>query len=151
MYDSFLVRSDSLKNNVVDEKTVGFQFAVRLANYRGIFLSLVSGFYVRVDGVEYPGETQSLSVNGKPPRTLEEISKAHFEHWDLQDEGIIHIKKDGGLAPGKHVIEYMPATLDGYGYNAHDEEWIKNPPKPGTGGGGKTHNICKFELELQEV
>lgn len=151
MYDSFLIRADSLKNDMAGEKAEGFQFAVRLANYRGIFLSLCSGFFVRVDGVEYEADTQTLEINGKPPRTMEEIAKATFEHWNLQTEAILHIKKEGGLSSGRHIIEYMPATLDGYGYNAHDREWIVNPPKPGTGGGGKTHAVCKYELELQEV
>jgi hypothetical protein len=32
-----------------------------------------------------------------------------------------------------------------------DEEWVKNPPIPGTGkGSGKTDVICNFELILQE-
>ena len=68
---------------------------------------------------------------------------AYFSH-------ILHIRKPGGLTPGKHEIGYMQATLDAYGYNAHDDEWVANPPKPGTGGGGKTHHIVKFNLDLQE-
>jgi len=48
MYDSFLVRKDSLMNVVKDGETVGFKFAVQLANYRGIYLSLVNGFYVNI-------------------------------------------------------------------------------------------------------
>ena len=150
MYDSFMIRADSLKNDVVNGKVVGFQFAVRLANYRGIFLSLVSGFYVAVDGIQYEEDVQTFEIHGKAPRTMAQIAKAGFEHWDLTDEGILHIKKEGGLSAGFHDIDYMPATLDGYGYNAHDDEWCAQPPKPGTGGGGKTHNICKFHLELQE-
>ena len=141
-----MIRADSLKNDAD-----GFQFAVRLANYRGIYLSLCSGFYVRVDGTEYGEDVQTLEINGKPPRTMAELAKASFEHWDLRTEAILHIRKPGGLAPGRHTVDYMPATLDGYGYNATDAEWIVSPPKPGTGGGGKTHNICSFELDLQEV
>ena len=151
MCDSFLVRSDSLKNDVADGKIIGFQFGVRVANYRGVLLSLCSGFLVRADGVEYPESDLTLGVNGKPPRTLDEIAKAHFEHWDLQHEGTIHVKKDGGLAPGKHIVEYLPVTLYGYGYRAMDEEWVTNPPKPGDFGGGKTHSVCRFELDLQKV
>ena len=151
MYDSFMIQADSLKNDVVNGETVGFQFIVRLANYRGIYLSLASGFYVSVDGVEYGEDVQTLEINGKPPRTMAEIARAGFEHWDLQTKAILHIRKPGGLEKGRHDIGYMPATLDGYGYNAHDEEWVVNPPKPGTRGGGKTHHICRFDLELQEV
>ena len=149
MYDSFLIKDTSLKNDYVNGEAVGFQMEVRLANYRGIYLSLVSGFYVKVDGVEYPEEALTFEVNGKAPRTIPEIAKACFEHWDLQDSAILHVKKEGGLEKGTHHVEYLPTTLDGYGYNAHDKEWVTNPPKPGTGGGGKTHSICVYELELQ--
>lgn len=88
MYDSFLVRKDSLVNIIKDGETVGFKFAVQLANYRGIYLSLVNGFYVNMDGVEYDQDDITLEVNGKAPRTMAELAKACWEHWDLQDEGI---------------------------------------------------------------
>ena len=36
-------------------------------------------------------------------------------------------------------------------YMPWDEEWVKNPPVPGSGqGAGKTDTICYFDLELQD-
>ena len=70
-------------------------------------------------------------------QTVEEISKACWEHWDLQDEGFVNVRKPGGLAKGAHKLGYLPSTMDAYGYQAHDEEWVKNPPKPGAGGPAK--------------
>ena len=150
MFDNFLVRSDSLKNDVcpVSGETIGFSFGVRLANYRGIYLSLVNGFYVNMDGVEYEPEDLALEVNGKRPRSMQELAKCCFEHWDLQDEAILHVRKPGGLAKGEHKLGYLPSTMDAYGYQPHDEEWVKNPPKPGAGG-GKTFRVCWFDLELK--
>lgn len=148
MYDNFLVRSDSLQNVEKDGKVVGFKFGVRIANYRGIYLSLVNGFYVNMDGVEYPEEALSLEVNGQPPRSIPELAKCCWEHWDLQDEAYLHVAKEGGLAPGMHKLGYLPSTVDAYGYQAHDKEWVVNPPKPGSGG-GKTFRVCNFDLELQ--
>jgi hypothetical protein len=148
MYDSFLVRQDSLQNVVKDGEVVGFKFAVQLANYRGIYLSLVNGFYVNMDGVEYDQDDITLEVNGQAPRTMEEISKACWEHWDLQDEGFVNVRKPGGLAKGAHKLGYLPSTMDAYGYQAHDEEWVKNPPQPGKGG-GKTYRVCWFDLDLK--
>ena len=149
MFDSFLVRKDSLEN-VYDEsgKAVGFKFGVRLSNYRGIYISLVNDFYVNMDGEEFKTEEYTISINGKAPRTMEELIKYPFEHWDLQDEAILYVKKEGGLAPGMHSLDYLPSTMDAYGYQAHDEEWVKNPPKPGQGG-GKQFRPCHFDLELQ--
>ena len=148
MYDSFLVKSDSLQNVVKDGEVVGFKFAVQLANYRGIYLSLVNGFYVNMDGVEYDEDAITLEVNGQPPRTMGEIAKACWEHWDLQDYGYVNVKKPGGLEKGMHKLGYLPSTMDAYGYQARDEEWVKNPPKPGKGG-GKTFRVCWFDLELK--
>ena len=148
MYDSFLVRQDSLQNVVKDGEVVGFKFAVQLANYRGIYLSLVNGFYVNMDGVEYDQDDITLEVNGQAPRTMEEISKACWEHWDLQDEGFVNVRKPGGLEKGAHKLGDLPSTMDAYGYQAHDEEWVKNPPKPGAGG-GKTFRVCWFDLDLK--
>ncbi|UPO91076.1 DUF6379 domain-containing protein [Niallia sp. Man26] len=152
MFDNFLIRSNSLKNNVDENGNInGFQFAARNANYRGVFLSLHNGYYIKVDGVEYKRDVQTFEINGKEPRSFEETKHAVWEHWDYDDEGIIHVAKEGGLKPGKHVIEFQQSVLAAYGYLPTDEEWVKNPPEPGTGAGSdKTRNVIKYELELQE-
>jgi hypothetical protein len=94
---------------------------------------------------------QKFGINGKPPRTFEELKTCVWEHWDYDDEGIVYIEKDGGLAPGKHTITLQQSVLSMYGYTFHDEEWIKSPPEPGSGAGaGKTDVMCEFELELQK-
>lgn len=149
MYDNYLVVKDSLKNDVVDGKTVGFSFGIRIANYRGNFISLINGFFVEVDGVEHLRETQFFEVNGKPPRSIDEIEKCCWEHWDMQDTAYLHITKDGGLAPGKHTIRYMECILGAYGYTKHDAGYVKNPPKPGSPeGAAKTNIINTFELVI---
>ena len=152
MYDAYLVEAGTLKNDVVDGKVVGFSFGVRVSNYRGIYLSLVNGFYVTVDGVEYPREIQTYEINGKPPRPLSETIQAVWEHWALTDTLYIHIAKESGLAPGKHEIGSMECTVAQYGYTGHDEELITNPPVPGDPRGGmKTSRVNSYELELKEA
>ncbi len=151
MFDQYLIRKDSLENVVCDGKVVGFKFAVRIADYRGCFLSLHNGYYINCDGVVYPREVQRFEVNGKPPRDFEEIKKCVWEHWNYDDEAYVYVSKEGGLAPGKHVIGLQQSILAQYGYMPWDEEWVKNPPVPGSGAGsGKTAAICQFELELQK-
>ncbi len=150
MFDDFLIRKDSLENIVQDGKVTGFKFAVRIADYRGCFLSLVNGYYVECDGVKYPVTKQSFEINGKPPRSFEVIKTCIWEHWDYDDEAFIHVKKPGGLKEGKHEIFLQQSVLSQYGYMPWDEEWLKNPPVPGGGAGsGKTNTISKFVLELQ--
>lgn len=151
MFDSFLIREDSLENVEKDGKIVGFKFGVRIADYRGAILSLHNGYYVSVDGVEYPREVQKFEINGKPPRSFEELKTCVWEHWDFDDEGMLYIEKEGGLAPGTHHIGLQQSILAAYGYMPTDEEWIKNPPVPGSGAGaGKTNVICYYDIPLTD-
>ncbi|PWI33436.1 hypothetical protein DI392_11365 [Vibrio albus] len=150
MFDNYLINRDSLENEVVDGKVVGFKLKVRNANYRGVFLSLHNGYYIVVDGVKYPNSVQTFEINGKKPRTYAELSKAVYEHWDYVDEGILHIAAPGGLEPGMHTIEFQQSVLAAYGYMPTDEEWVKCAPEPGTGAGSdKTPRIVSYELALK--
>ena len=150
MFDSFLIRADSLENFTENGKVAGFKFAVRIADYRGCILSLHNGYYIEVDGEVFPREVQRFEINGKEPRTFEELKKAVWEHWDYDDEGIVWVYKDGGLAPGKHHIGLQQSILAAYGYMPTDEAWVKEPPVPGSGAGaGKTRNICYYDLEVK--
>ena len=149
MFDNFLIRADSLRNEERGGEIFGFCLAVRNANYRGVYLSLHNGYYLEVDGVEYPTSVQSFEINGQPPRSFDEIRTAVWEHWDFDDEGILHVRKPGGLSPGVHVVRFQQSVLAAYGYLPTDEEWVRNPPKPGTGAGSdKTPQIVTYELTL---
>jgi hypothetical protein len=151
MFDSLLVRPDSLENDVVDGAVVGFRLAVRQANYRGCYLSLHNGYYLVVDGVEYDRDRQTFEVNGAPPRTFAEIAGAVHEHWDFDDEGILHVAAPGGLEPGLHEIAFQQSILTQYGYLPTDEEWVRTPPKPGTGAGSdKTPRIVHYRIPLTQ-
>lgn len=152
MFDNFLIRADSLRNEVRDGEVIGFTLAVRNANYRGVFLSLHNGYFLEVDGVGYPVSAQAFEINRRPPRSFDEIRTAVWEHWDYDDEGILHIAAPGGLAPGKHVVRLQQSVLAAYGYLPTDEEWVKNPPVPGSGAGSdKTPQIMSYPLELTET
>ncbi len=151
MFDKWLIRGDSLENVERDGTVAGFRFACRIADYRGCILSLHNGYYIEVDGTVYPREVQRFQVNGKPPRSFEEIKTCISEHWDFDDEGIVYVEAPGGLGPGVHRVGFQQSILSSYGYMPTDEEWIRNPPVPGQGAGaGKTEQICYYELELQK-
>ncbi|MDF2513438.1 MAG: hypothetical protein K0S04_3304 [Herbinix sp.] len=151
MFDQYLIRKDSLENVTKGERIVGFKFAVRIADYRGCFLSLHNGYYITCDGVEYPVSKQKFEINGKAPRSFEEIKTCVWEHWNYDDEGYVYVEQEGGLSSGTHVIGLQQSILAQYGYMPWDEEWVKNPPVPGKGSGsGKTGTICTFELVLQK-
>jgi hypothetical protein len=151
MFENFLIRSDSLRKETRDGGVIGFSLAVRHANYRGVYLSLHNGYYLEVDAVEYPTSVQTFEINGKPPRTFDEIRTAVWEHWDYDDEAILHVSAPGGLAPGEHTVRFQQSVLAAYGYQPTDEEWVRNPPKPGSGAGSdKTPQIISYTLTLTE-
>ncbi|ROR15122.1 DUF6379 domain-containing protein [Erwinia sp. JUb26] len=149
MFDNFLIRPGSLKNETVDGKVIGFKLAVRNANYRGVFLSLHNGYFISVDGQEFGRELQTFEINGKPPRDFGEIANAVYEHWDYGDEGILHVAYPGGLDAGSHTVRFQQSVLAAYGYLPTDEEWVKTPPVPGSGAGSdKAPQIVSYDLEL---
>lgn len=151
MFENFLIRADSLRNDTHDGEVVGFRLAARNANYRGVYLSLHNGYYLEVDGVEYPTSKQTFEINDKPPRTFDELRTAVWEHWDYDDEGIVHVAAPGGLGPGEHTVRFQQSVLAAYGYQPTDEDWVHNPPKPGSGAGSeKAPHIVSYMLTLIE-
>lgn len=151
MFDNYLVRADSLRNETTGGQITGFSMAVRHANYRGVYLSLHNGYFIEIDGVGYPVSVQRFEINGQPPRTFEQTRSAVHEHWDYDDEAILHIQAPGGLPPGRHVLRFQQSVLAAYGYLPTDEAWVHNPPAPGTGAGSdKTPQIITYQLDLVE-
>ena len=153
MNEHWMVKPGSLQNEVIDGETVGFKFDVRICEYRGCFVALIVPYYIEVDGVSYGAETQTFEVNGKPPRTFDEIAKAGYEHWDYADWATMHVKCPGGLKPGAHELGVWQGLLTQYGWSTHDDEWCLNPPTPGTvkgmfmgGGTGKQQFLFKFPM-----
>lgn len=152
MFDNYLIRKDSLRNEERDGQIVGFSLAVRHANYRGVYLSLHNGYYLSVDGLEYPTSAQSFEINGIAPRSFDELRTAVHEHWDFDDEAILHVRAPGGLEPGNHIICFQQCVLAAYGYLPTDEEWVHHPPTPGMGAGSdKTPYIVTYTLTLNDA
>lgn len=131
MFDRYLIRKDSL-TNVYDAfgNAIGFKMAVRNSNYRGTFASLVNGYYLVVDGVQYKRESQRFGVNGKKPRTMDEMKNAGYEHWNFDDEAWLYVEKPGGLSKGEHVILFKQSVFAAYGYFPNCEEYLQ-PIEPG--------------------
>ena len=143
----------SLKNVFCEMcgKYIGFQFAVRLPRYRGNMVSLINGYYVNVDGVEYPQESMRFIVNGKPPRTFEELKTAVWEHWNYEDPAYIFVEKEGGLEKGEHSVIATVSNFEQYGYNPMtdqkriDEVIVPSANPTGLGQGAANAQILVIE------
>ncbi len=129
MFDNYLIRPGSLRNEKVNGEVVGFTLAVRHANYRGCFVSLHNGYYLSIDGVEYPNSVQSFEINGKAPAAMKNYHML-FMNTGIMAMMVFYMSHPGGLKPGKHTILFQQSVLAAYGYLPTDEEWVKNPPVP---------------------
>lgn len=139
-----------LENIVSNGEVVGFKFGVRLPRYRGNMLSLINGYYVNVDGEEFEQSAIKFEINGKPPRSFEELKTAVWEHWNFEDTAYLHIKKTGGLAPGKHEIIATVSNYEQYGYNSKTDQYrVDNVVVPAAGGSGFGGASLPFTLELE--
>lgn len=113
MLETHMLNPDGYKNT--DQ---GFAFQMRVPYYRGITLSIIRNIQVAVDGVEYPREAVTITINGET-FTLEEARTVISNRWLFGQFGEIGVKKEGGLAPGKHDLSvtitvapsYMPMQL----------------------------------------
>ena len=114
-----VVVDGSLKNSVVNGRKTGYQFDIRLAYYRGHFLSVIDEFAVTVDGEPVPDECIKFCINGKEFSPVE-FDKCYTEFWQVVEPATIRVFQPGGLAAGEHDIDvklmfhspYMPIGPD---------------------------------------
>lgn len=140
MFEEYAIRTETIENT-----DSGFKMAIRPSMDRGIWLSLVAGFYLSIDGGKpLPQNAFLLEVNGQPPRTLAQLSRCSAERWRMQDYACLHVSMPGGLTPGEHQLTFQEQIFSGY-FKAK-AEWVENPPAPGIG--GKKHT---FTCLIQEV
>ena len=107
---------DSLKNTYVNGKKLGYEFQIRLSNYRGHYLSCIDEFGVTVDGLEIASKNLAFCLNEKE-FTVSQLPSLISEFWNLNDPATIKVFAPGGLSEGEHRIDvklflrvpYMPA------------------------------------------
>jgi Domain of unknown function (DUF6379) len=97
---------------------------------------------------DLPSARQTTFRIDEHPHDL--LPTAVREHWNFDDEAILHVAKPGGLEPGWHEIEFQQSVLAAYGYHPTDEEWVRNPPKPGLGAGSDKTPVVMTRLRLND-
>jgi hypothetical protein len=115
MYERYFIQKGTFQNTMIDGQAAGFQIDVKIAYYRGLFLSMVEGFEVIVDGKLYTMEDMTFTIKGKT-YTQAEMERETTVRWDFGEVATLRIRKPGGLAAGSHEvtvrelirISYMP-------------------------------------------
>ena len=111
----------SFKNVEEDGKIVGFSFDWKAQYYRSFTLSILRDIILNVDGQEVNRDDITLTVNGEI-FTLEECRTVIDPEyrWEFGEYATVTVKKEGGLAKGKHSIvgkqiiapSYMPFQIE---------------------------------------
>ena len=99
------VCDDSLKSIYVNGEKMGYQFNVRLACYRGHYLSMINELSLRVDGEEIPEKNIFFSLHGKD-FGIAQMRENNNEFWQIAEPAIIKVHKRGGLQEGEHEIDF---------------------------------------------
>ncbi len=106
---------DGFKNIIVDGKAVGFEFQFKAQYYRGFTLSILHNVSVNVDGWDAAREDICISVNGETFTLDQALTVVDSDYrWEFGEYATILVKKDGGLAPGKHHIKAVQLIVPSY-------------------------------------
>jgi hypothetical protein len=84
-------------------KAVGFQVRFRSTYYRGIWLSMSTGFEVTVDGEKFSKEQVEVTVGGRT-YTQAEMTRIGSVQWPNYEAAILTVARPGGLKPGVHDV-----------------------------------------------
>lgn len=99
-----LVQSVGFRNVREGGEVTGFQFRVRIPNYRGLSASLIDGISVTVDDVIDVGpEIPRWTLDGRT-FTLQELWDSTDARWPLDEAAIITVPHRGGLTAGVHKV-----------------------------------------------
>ena len=113
MFDKYTVLVREFQNVEDNGRVVGFQLKVRIAYYRGVFLPLIGGFDVAVDGQRFDQRQLQLSIGGRT-YTMEELGKEETARWSFGEAATLTILHPGGLKPGTHDVEVVQTVFPGY-------------------------------------
>ena len=87
-------------------QVVGFQLAVKDGYYRGIYLPLIDGFEVTIDGQSYGGDQVSCRFRDNT-YSQKELQNHPNERWQWMEPCTLIVSKPGGLKPGFHDVKVV--------------------------------------------
>lgn len=99
-----VIVDESLKPIFVNGKKAGFEFQVRLSDYRGLYLSCIKSLELIVDGKVYDKKLVRFCLNGK--QLIEsQLHSAVTEFWHMLEPATIKVVDLKGLESGLHEIK----------------------------------------------
>ena len=102
-YNKILICKDNIKNVLVGDAVIGYEFKIKYPSYRGAFLSCIEALSFEMDGQSIPASQVSFKLNGKD-FLLSELSECFKEYWFVRDPATVFVRVPGGIAPGEHKV-----------------------------------------------
>lgn len=118
MLERELIQTRGVQNVTDGGKITGFQFLLRMPNYRGVAGSLIDGVDVRVGELAWDRETPLWRLQGRD-FTVQQLRNSTDVRWQLDELATITVPHEGGLSVGVHDLlvdiaihaPYIPAEF----------------------------------------
>lgn len=104
MFEEPIIQSRGFRNLGPAAARSGFQVCIRTPYYRGMWLSLLEGADVTVDGERHPRSEVSWTIAGET-YSVTELATATERRWPYEEPALLTIPRSGGLEPGVHELE----------------------------------------------
>lgn len=118
MFEEPIIQSRSFHNVGAPGARSGFQVCIRTPYYRGMWLSLLEGADVTVDGERHPRSEVTWTIAGET-YDVTQLGAASDRRWPYEEPALLTVPRDGGLEAGVHQLEvavvyrmsYIPAEM----------------------------------------
>lgn len=99
-----VICDDSLRSIYANNRKIGYEFLIRLAYYRGHYLSDIDVLEVYVDGEQVKEDRIRLAI-GEKEYSVCQLKYCFNEFWPILEPAKIRVLQAGGLEEGEHKIE----------------------------------------------
>ena len=113
MIEYDVIQTRGFHNVVRNGEVVGFQFCVRLKQYRGYWLSMIRTEDVFVDGVAYPKDSIVWTIEGTDYTPAQMLGIGNVQ-WPSSRPATLTVRKPGGLAQGYHDVRFAVRCIHTY-------------------------------------
>jgi hypothetical protein len=110
-----MIQTRGFRNRALGE---GFQVRIRSPYYRGVWMNLIDGASVTVDGEQYSADAVRWQIRGAD-YALDEMRESIEGRWPVDVPAVLSVPRDAPLAIGFHDVSvelrlrmsYIPEEL----------------------------------------
>lgn len=104
MFEEPIIQSRGFQNVGEPGARSGFQLRIRTPYYRGMWLAMLEGADVCVDGDRHARSEVRWMIAGES-YGVAELAAASERRWPYEEPALLTVPRPGGLEPGIHELE----------------------------------------------